>query len=414
MILVSVTDRSIVDLFCKPYLPQEHQPIRERVCLPVQHVLDSSLIKKRTTFNFSKVSLRFDVSESLFSSFDVDVGTKALLNSLRKDDAIDYSRILDLGCGYGPIGLFLKAQDPSREVHMVDRDALAAAFTTHNAQMNELCVKVYPSLDYQQTKGTFSLIVTNFPAKAAVKGLQAFVYGASSHLTSKGVLALVVVRELTNKLKRVLNNLAISVLYEELKKGYSIYHLLFSATIPTLSQKYERQEIRFSLSRKYTVKTAFGLAEFDSLSFGTRALFSLMKSMKGYDSVLVLEPCQGHSAIGVMDLLKPAELTLCSRDMLSITFAERNVKSNFPIEPHTVLSPYFQSAPKQELIVWNIQRKEDLALNNHNLKVLLKGNKSLLIHGKTSLLSTLLKGKPVTNLKSVANRNFSAQLIMPK
>jgi len=380
----------------------------------VHFTLDSSLIKKRIVFNFSKVSLQLDLSESLFSSFAVDLGTKALLNSLRKNDAIDYSRILDLGCGYGPMGLFLKAQDPSRVVHMVDRDALAVAFTSHNAELNNLHVTVYPSLDYEQAEGKFSLIVTNFPAKTGTKGMEAFVYGASTHLASDGVLAIVVVRELTAALEHVLDSPAIRILCREYRKGHSIFHVAFTAAIRPFTRKYERHEMILSLSRKYRVRTAVGLPEFDTLSFATRALFSLLKDIAGYSSVLVLEPGQGHGAVGVMDLLKPKGLVLVSRDLLSLRFAERNVRRNFHIKPLLKLVPYLENGLEQELIVWNIQRKSDLALNTYNLKVLLKRTGPMLICGKAALLHTLVRNEAVTVLKETSERNYLAKLLRPK
>ena len=98
--------------------------------------IDNSLIKKRINFNWSGISTSFDSSQALFSSVDIDVGTQALLNSLRKNKAIDYSKVLDLGCGYGVIGIFLKKQDLSREVVLSDRDMLAVEFSQHNALLN--------------------------------------------------------------------------------------------------------------------------------------------------------------------------------------------------------------------------------------------------------------------------------------
>jgi len=384
--------------------------------LLIQGALETSIIKKRIEFNFGKVSLRLDMSESLFSSFDVDVGTKVLLNSLRKDDAIKYAKILDLGCGYGPMGLFLKAQDPSRDVHMVDRDALAVAFASHNARMNDLSAAVYPSLDYEQVADDFSLIVSNFPARAAIKGLRAFVYGASEHLAGDGVLALVVVRGLTKALESVLDNRDIRTIYREHKRDYSVFHVSFAAPIRSLGRKYERKRMTLSFSRKYEVDTAFGLPEFDTLNFGTRSMYSLLGDMadRGYDSVLMLEPGQGHGAIAVMDSLKPSELALGSRDLLSLKFAAHNVRVNFNVEPSTMLLPYLQGAPEQELTVWSVQRKDDLALNAHNLKALLKGTGPLLAYGRTSLLNELLRRERVMVLNENVYEGYSARLLKPK
>ena len=51
--------------------------------------MQESFIKKRLEFHFGGIGLKLDVSQSLFSSFDVDRGTRALLNSLRKNRIIN-------------------------------------------------------------------------------------------------------------------------------------------------------------------------------------------------------------------------------------------------------------------------------------------------------------------------------------
>ena len=144
------------------------------------------------------------------------------------------------------------------------------------------------------------------------------------------------------------------------------------------------------------------------------ALSATKVTLPCHDSVLVLEPGQGHVAVGVMDLLKPMELSLFSRDMLALTFATRNVRNNFSIKPGSILAPYLKSVPEQELIVWKIRRKNDLMLNTHNLRVLLEGDQPLLIYGKRTLLCELLKRKYPIILKNTINRNYSAQMIRSK
>ncbi len=382
--------------------------------MSIEHDSFKALIKKQVNFNFSKVSLRLDLCESLFSSFSVDQGTKALLNSIRKDEAIDYSKILDLGCGYGPIGLFLKAQDPSREVHMADRDALAVDFALHNAALNHLDVSTYPSLDYEQVKGIFSLIATNFPAKLAPKGLTAFVYRASNHLSDNGVLAVVVVRALAGKLENILDNSIIRVLYREDKKGYCIRHIAFNEKCLSSANIYERQKMELNLTTIYMVKTAYGLPEFDTLGYGTQCLLSVLEGMNGYDSVCVLEPGQGHVAIAVMDLLKPKELVLASRDLLSLTFARQNVADNFGFEPRTKHVSYLKNPPEQELTVCNVANKKDFEPNARNFETLLKGGKPILVYGEKSVLRALFAKKSMTVLKEVVQKNYCAQLVEPK
>jgi methylase of polypeptide subunit release factors len=371
-------------------------------------IIDESLITKRIRFNFSRVSLNFDVNESLFSSYDIDVGTKALLNSLRKNKTIDYSKILDLGCGYGPLGLFLKAQDPNRVVHLIDRDSFAVEVACHNAKLNCLDVVIYPSLDYEEVKDKFSLIITNFPAKMEKKGLQTFVYGASSKLIFGGVLALVVVKELSQSLELILNNESINILYREYKKGYSLFHVSFKKLIDPPIQKYERDEMTVSLSRKYYLKTSFGLPEFDKLGFGTLALYSLLKMIKDkrYKSILLLDPGQGHGAIGAIDYIKPSEVLLSSRDLLQLKTADENIKHNFRVEPSITLQPYLKTSPNQELIIWNVQRKNDFALHSLNLETLQTSPGTVIIYGERSIVQKLAKKMKI--LEQTDHGNYCA------
>ena len=123
-------------------------------------------IKKTLDFYHAGRSLKFNVSQDLFSSHQIDVGTARLLRSLV--DAPPFAKILDLGCGYGPLALTLKALYPESVVHAVDRDALAVDYTRQNAVLNGLAgVEVYGSLGYDDMlERDFDLIISNIPGKA--------------------------------------------------------------------------------------------------------------------------------------------------------------------------------------------------------------------------------------------------------
>ena len=124
--------------------------------------------KKLLTFRFWKQEMQFRVSQDLFSSLQVDVGTQFLLRAIQDLDPGQFSKILDLGCGYGPIGATLKKLNGMASVHMVDRDALAVEYSRQNADLNCLSgVSVYGSLGYDDVRcKDFDLIASNIPAKA--------------------------------------------------------------------------------------------------------------------------------------------------------------------------------------------------------------------------------------------------------
>src|SRR4030042_5405033 len=93
---------------------------------------------KTVTFRARKQSLQSRTSEELFSSHDIDTGTRFLLRSIIEAKYDKPQRILNLGCGYGPLGLTLKKIHQDSIVHMVDRDALAIEYSRQNAKLNGL------------------------------------------------------------------------------------------------------------------------------------------------------------------------------------------------------------------------------------------------------------------------------------
>ncbi len=100
--------------------------------------------------------------------------------------------ILDVGCGYGAIGLFLKALFPSQQVSMIDINNRALDYSRKNAAANKLEVQVSHSNLYQAlgTK-TFDDIVSNPPFAAGKELNTRLIKEALEHLSANGALWLV-------------------------------------------------------------------------------------------------------------------------------------------------------------------------------------------------------------------------------
>ena len=137
-------------------------------CVIIELMPEDAYYKKTVVFNAWKQSLKFRVSQELFSSHDVDAGTKLLLRTIVDADYPKPRSILDLGCGYGPLGLTLKSLYRDASVHLVDKDALAVDYSRQNAELNGLDgMNIYASLGYDDINHTdFDLIVSNIPGKA--------------------------------------------------------------------------------------------------------------------------------------------------------------------------------------------------------------------------------------------------------
>src|SRR5687768_12074497 len=92
-------------------------------------------LKKEIVYSFEGHNFKFDVGNTLFSTFDLDYGTDILLRAINTDNP---KTILDMGCGYGPIGIILAHKYPKSQVTMVDKDLLAVRFTKQNITKNDI------------------------------------------------------------------------------------------------------------------------------------------------------------------------------------------------------------------------------------------------------------------------------------
>lgn len=130
-----------------------------------------------------------------FSKEHLDDGTKYLLETIFQMDL--GTKILDMGCGTGPIGLILAASDPSRHVTMCDVNERALALAKENAKTLgvEKRVDIVNSDVYLSIHSTFSSIISNPPIRAGKKVTYAIYDGALSHLEKNGSLYLVVRRQ---------------------------------------------------------------------------------------------------------------------------------------------------------------------------------------------------------------------------
>jgi len=100
--------------------------------------------------------------------------------------------VLDMGCGYGAIGLFLKALYPQLVLTLADINERAVEYAQKNAERNNLWVNVVKSDLYAALNGNrYHDIVTNPPVAAGKKVVTQLIQGAKEHLHPGGSLWLV-------------------------------------------------------------------------------------------------------------------------------------------------------------------------------------------------------------------------------
>ncbi len=153
----------------------------------------------------------------LFSPREIDEGTRLLLQYVEvgPDD-----NCLDLGCGYGPIGLALAALAPGGRTLMVDKDFVAVEFSNRNVAFNRL-----PNARAQLSDGfrhidptlRFNLIAGNIPAKVGKEALSLYLHDARQRLNPGGRLYVVTINGLREFMKRNLTEVFGN--YDKLKQG---------------------------------------------------------------------------------------------------------------------------------------------------------------------------------------------------
>ncbi len=167
--------------------------------------------------NLAGRNLAFTTTWGLFSPRAIDEGTQLLAQYIQLDEAAD---CLDLGCGYGPIGLLMASQTPKGRTLMLDKDFVAVDYANRNAQNNGLghaSAILSNGFDQVDKSRRFDAIASNLPAKVGKELLTLYLHDAHSLLNPDGQLYLVTINGLRQFIKR--NLMEVFGNYKKLKQG---------------------------------------------------------------------------------------------------------------------------------------------------------------------------------------------------
>ncbi|EGA88538.1 hypothetical protein GPDM_14642 [Planococcus donghaensis MPA1U2] len=167
---------------------------------------------------------RFQTDAGVFSKSEVDFGSRLLIETFQ-NSAID-GPVLDVGCGYGPIGMTVAKISPQKQVHMVDVNTRAIELAKTNAEKNDISnVRIYESdgLSTVEASG-FSAILTNPPIRAGKETIFRFYEEAAEKLADGGSLWVVIQKKQGAPSTQVkLEELFGEVKVVDKKKGYFIF-----------------------------------------------------------------------------------------------------------------------------------------------------------------------------------------------
>ncbi len=164
---------------------------------------DVDKLKQDIVFN---VKLRghdlvFHTTWGLFSPRAIDEGSYLLIRHIEAgpDDVT-----IDVGCGYGAVGVALARLCPGGRVHMVDKDYVAVRYARKNAELNGLgnC-EVYLSNAFSDVPDIrFDNVVSNLPANVGGEMLSIILNDAKAHLKKGGRIYVVTVSGLRKFIRR--------------------------------------------------------------------------------------------------------------------------------------------------------------------------------------------------------------------
>jgi 16S rRNA G1207 methylase RsmC len=144
----------------------------------------------------------FHSTWGLFSPEHVDEGTRLLVEEVNVGTG---DTILDLGCGYGALGLPLAKMTNPGLVYMADKDFIAVEYAKKNAKINNISnCRVYLSNGFDQLPNDirFDKIVSNLPAKVSKELFWILFNEAKHYLKPGGAFYVVTIKGLKEFIKR--------------------------------------------------------------------------------------------------------------------------------------------------------------------------------------------------------------------
>ena len=130
----------------------------------------------------------FLTDSGVFSKKMIDFGSQLLLNNLHFSEG---DTLLDVGCGYGPLGLAL-AKVQCVKATMVDINNRALDLAKQNAEKNDVEAMILSSNIYESVSGYFDHVISNPPIRAGKQVVHTIIEEIKNHLLEDGDLTIVI------------------------------------------------------------------------------------------------------------------------------------------------------------------------------------------------------------------------------
>lgn len=144
------------------------------------------------------IHFEFLTASGVFSKKRVDLGTRLLIESMVLPRE---GYVLDIGCGYGAVGIAAATFNPNLRVIMVDVNERAVRLARQNAEKNYVSnVEVRRGYLYEPVKDlVFNCVLSNPPVSAGMETVKAIISEAPEHMASKALFQMVVKSKIGGK-----------------------------------------------------------------------------------------------------------------------------------------------------------------------------------------------------------------------
>ena len=182
----------------KPMLETQGKGFRIFKVIPSEQIKETDP-RKNISYSILGHDVQVQTEAGLFSKDDLDKGTRMLLEHVNPKD---FTRLLDVGCGWGAIGLTAAINNPAGQVVMMDVDTRAVRVARDNARSLQLSdrVSTQAAVDLREVSGNFDLVLSNPPFHASEHDLIMLFEGVKDRLSKDGQFYFVVEKTFVNKL----------------------------------------------------------------------------------------------------------------------------------------------------------------------------------------------------------------------
>lgn len=180
------------------------------------------------TFTYRGRQLSLMTDAGVFSRGELDSGTRILLDAL--PDTLS-GRILDLGCGWGPVGICVGLENPEAQIVLSDVNERALDLTQKNAAQYRVNATFVQSDGFAAIEGEFDCVITNPPIRTGKQVIYQMFADAQQHLKENGTLYIVIRKQQgAESAKKYLQTLFPDVAVIDKSGGYWIIRCIKGGT----------------------------------------------------------------------------------------------------------------------------------------------------------------------------------------